>query len=177
MADSTITKNALASALKHLMKEQGFEKISVSEICEECGMNRKSFYYHFRDKYDLVNWIFYMDFLGKLQLASYTNGWEALRDLCNKFYDERDFYLEALKIEGQNSFHDYVIETIRPLVAFFTEDIFEGGPEKDFFYEFFADAFLHSILRWLEGNMQMTPDEFVTNLKETLRCIALKSLE
>ena len=55
MADSSITKNALAMALKQLMKTQGFDKISVSEICKECGMNRKSFYYHFRDKYDLVN--------------------------------------------------------------------------------------------------------------------------
>ena len=45
-------------ALKGLMAEMPFEKINVSQICERCGMNRKSFYYHFKDKYDLVNWIF-----------------------------------------------------------------------------------------------------------------------
>ena len=58
MADSNITKNALATSLKKLMREKPFEKISVSDICDDCGMNRKSFYYHFKDKYDLVNWIF-----------------------------------------------------------------------------------------------------------------------
>ena len=53
MADSNITKRALASALKELMNEKPFARISVSDICTRCDMNRKSFYYHFKDKYDL----------------------------------------------------------------------------------------------------------------------------
>ena len=177
MADSSITKNALAMALKQLMKTQGFDKISVSEICKECGMNRKSFYYHFRDKYDLVNWIFYVDFLGTLQVSSYQNGWDALLELCEKFYSDRDFYLEALKIEGQNSFHDYVIDTLRPLIIYFTEDVFSGGPERDFFYVFFADAFLHAILHWLQDDINMKPEEFVDNLREVFRLIAARAMK
>ena len=50
MSDSNITKRSLASALKELMEEMPFAKITVADICEKCGMNRKSFYYHFRDK-------------------------------------------------------------------------------------------------------------------------------
>ena len=53
MADSNITKKALASALKELMETVPFSKISIGDICEKCDMNRKSFYYHFKDKYDL----------------------------------------------------------------------------------------------------------------------------
>ena len=67
MADSNITKRALAAALKELMEQKPFSKINVAEICEKCGMNRKSFYYHFKDKYDLVNWIFDMDFAKVLE--------------------------------------------------------------------------------------------------------------
>ena len=48
MADSNITKHALAAALKTLMADRPFAKISVGDICEACGMSRKSFYYHFR---------------------------------------------------------------------------------------------------------------------------------
>ena len=55
MADSNITKKALASALKDLMTRIPYAKISVGDICELCQMNRKSFYYHFKDKEDLVN--------------------------------------------------------------------------------------------------------------------------
>ena len=42
MADSNITKRALAAALKELMEQKPFSKINVAEICEKCGMNRKS---------------------------------------------------------------------------------------------------------------------------------------
>lgn len=50
MADSNITKRALATSLKELMLEQPFDKINVAQICARCNMNRKSFYYHFKDK-------------------------------------------------------------------------------------------------------------------------------
>ena len=49
MPASNITQRALADAIKQLMEEQPFSKISVGDIYRQCGMNRKSFYYHFRD--------------------------------------------------------------------------------------------------------------------------------
>ena len=57
MADSNITRNAMAAAMKALMKEKKLSKISISDICGACGMNRNSFYYHFKDKYDLIRCI------------------------------------------------------------------------------------------------------------------------
>ena len=63
MADLNITKRALAAALRELMEQMPFDKIQVGQICEICNMNRKSFYYHFKDKYDLLNWIFDVEFL------------------------------------------------------------------------------------------------------------------
>ena len=165
MADSNITKNALAASLKNLMREKPFEKISVSDICETCGMNRKSFYYHFKDKYDLVNWIFYVDFLGKMDITSYHTGWDAVQDICNRFYEDREFYESALKIEGQNSFHDYIIDMIHPLMSYYIKDLYKDEEAKDFFITFFGDAFLASIMRWMSEDMKMKPDEFVQNLK------------
>ena len=57
MADSNITKLALSGALKELLEEQSFEKISVSDICERCGMNRKSFAEYFGIPYrTMTDW-------------------------------------------------------------------------------------------------------------------------
>ncbi len=174
MADSNTTKNALAASLKDLMKDREFEKISVSEICEECGINRKSFYYHFRDKYDLVNWIFYVDFMERMTTARYDNDWEALEILCSGFYEERDFYLKAFEIEGQNSFHEYVVEVITPLVAYFVGDTLKDNSEDEFFKYFIADAIVNSMIRWLKDGMQMKPAEFVKKLKDVLVRLALR---
>ena len=60
-------KRALAIALKELMREKPLVKISIADIVGRCGMNRQSFYYHFRDKYDLVNWIFYTELITELK--------------------------------------------------------------------------------------------------------------
>ena len=110
MPDANITKSALARAMKKLMNEKGFQKISVTDICESCGMNRKSFYYHFKDKYDLMNWIFYTEFISMITLEDIKSGWDLLTSVIRLFYNDQSFYKIAMKTEGQNSFREYFRE-------------------------------------------------------------------
>ena len=51
------TKKALASSLKKFMEKKPLSKITVSEIIADCGVNRKTFYYHFEDIYALLKWM------------------------------------------------------------------------------------------------------------------------
>ena len=51
------TKKALADALKTCMQTKPLSKITVSEIVRMCEVNRKTFYYHFVDIYDLLKWM------------------------------------------------------------------------------------------------------------------------
>lgn len=51
---SQITKRALASSLKKMMEKKPLSKITVTDLTRECGINRHTFYYHFKDIYDLV---------------------------------------------------------------------------------------------------------------------------
>ncbi len=51
------TKKALAASLKRFMEKKPLSKITVSEIIADCGMNRKTFYYHFEDIYSLLKWM------------------------------------------------------------------------------------------------------------------------
>lgn len=168
MADSNSTKNALAASMKKLMRQKPFEKISVSDICNDCGINRKSFYYHFRDKYDLVNWIFYVGFMSEMDMSSYKSGWEMLEDMCAYFYRERVFYRAALKIEGQNSFKDYLVESVQPLAEFFLQDILPHNEDDSFFITFITDALLASLVRWLSGGYdhEMNAEEFMSKIEE-----------
>ena len=128
MADSNVTKRALATAMKQLMAAEPFSKISVGDICQVCQMNRKSFYYHFRDKYDLVNWIFQTEFLTAVQRRPYESTWALIGDLCEYFYENRAFYHNALSVEGQNSFQDYFREILAPVMRAYAEDLFEVFP-------------------------------------------------
>ena len=58
MSESKITKQAIARGFKTLLLKKDFSKISVSDIAGQCGLNRQTFYYHFQDKYELLNWIY-----------------------------------------------------------------------------------------------------------------------
>lgn len=167
MADSNITKRALATALRELMEEIPFDKIQVAHICERCDMNRKSFYYHFKDKYDLLNWIFDTEIITFIQ--GYSNNEiiekrvEVLQDVCNYFYENRDFYRKALKIQGQNSFSEHFREYIMPLLKIRLTYLVEDS-EDDFALNFFTDAVVCTMERWLLDKNCMPPDVFITKL-------------
>lgn len=51
------TKKTLAASLKKAMEKKSLSKITVSEIITDCGVNRKTFYYHFQDIYALLKWM------------------------------------------------------------------------------------------------------------------------
>ena len=168
MAYAAITKTVMAKAMKALMGEKPFARISVGDICERCGMNRKTFYYHFKDKYDLVNWIFQTEFLEMLRVQNYNSGWALLTDICKYFYSERDFYANALQVEGQNSFRDFFAESIGIILPEIMRDQFRTMEDPRFFVEFFTDAFQAAILRWLKNTPVLPPEQFMDRLQSIM---------
>lgn len=151
------------------MAEQLFDKINVAQICERCNMNRKSFYYHFKDKYDLVNWIFDTEFIELLKhenlSAGYAEHWAFIEKTCRYFYQNHSFYRKALQIKGQNSFSDHFREYIRPLIAERISTLFgEEQPDK-FTLDFLSDAMICAMERWLLSKECMPPEQFVNKLK------------
>ena len=172
MADSNITKRALATSLKELMAEQPFEKINVAQICERCDMNRKSFYYHFKDKYDLVNWIFDTEFIALLKdenldvsHSNYKERWAFIEKICQYFYQNHGFYRKALQIKGQNSFSDHFREYIQPLLADRISDLFGQKQLDQFTTDFFTDAVICAMERWLLSKECMPPEQFLEKVK------------
>ena len=51
---SQLTRRAIAESLIKLLNDKPLDKITVKNVVEECGINRNTFYYHYRDIYDLV---------------------------------------------------------------------------------------------------------------------------
>ena len=77
LPDSNITKHAIAAALKELCREKSFDKISIADITSTCGLNRQTFYYHFEDKYELLNWIYYTEGFARLVDGITLENWDS----------------------------------------------------------------------------------------------------
>lgn len=174
MADSSITKKALASALKDLMKEQSFSSISVANISERCEMNRKSFYYHFKDKYDLVNWIFDTEFIAVGSQSETVSSWDLLQKLADYLYENHEFYRAAMRIEGQNSFKEHFREIVAAMAEHELKKIFVGSEINDFQILFLTDGFASAFERWILEKECMTSAEFLTLTWELIAGLADK---
>lgn len=168
MGDYNITKKALAAALQELMGQMPFEKIKISDICEKCGLNRKSFYYHFKDKYDLVNWIFDIEFFQEISKPEYYDANDFLSNLCRYFYDNRDFYRRAMRIEGQNSFQEHFREMTGTLLEQFLKNTMPDIKNSDFYIMFYTDAIVGAFVRWLESKECMPPEQFQKLLENSI---------
>ena len=72
------TKLALEAALKKELLTKSLDKITINELAEDCGISRMAFYYHFKDIYDLVEWVCVEDG------TEGTAGEEDLRELARR---------------------------------------------------------------------------------------------
>ena len=73
---SQITKRALEQSLKNLLQQKPLSKITISDITEDCGISRMTFYYHFKDIYDLVEWACAEDAARALQNKKTYDTWQ-----------------------------------------------------------------------------------------------------
>ena len=77
-----LTKIALDNSLRKLMAEKPLNKITISDITKDCGCNRMTFYYHFHDIYELLEWSLERETVkvleDKLTLAGWQDGLRAV---------------------------------------------------------------------------------------------------
>lgn len=177
MPSPGITKNMLAATMKELMEEQPLSKISVGEIVARCGLNRNSFYYHFKDKYDLVNWIFYTEFAAAMKDVDFESTWAALEQIYRFFYNDRVFYQNALSITGQDSFSEYFASIMKPVLIVQIESIYEEDEDQEFYAEFVVSAFLLTLSRWLADGAKIPPEKLAELSRKVLTGAAVRIMQ
>jgi len=105
MENKELTKLLLANALKELMTEKDFFSITIKMITDRAGVIRPTFYRHFRDKCDVLEFIAKTELLKKAFILTEGGMYrEAMIFLLNKLRQEQVFYRKAFLVTGQNGF-------------------------------------------------------------------------
>lgn len=161
MANNRITKETFARAIKELLQEKPLSKISVKDITEQCELSRNAFYYHFKDKYELINWIFYDDMLRN---ANSFNDPSKLTDsfvnVCKCLYKNREFYLACFQYMGQNSLFESLHELYYELwkmnldVRYMQSSVKLSEEELDLMAKLNAYALVGIISDWVKKGMR-----------------------
>lgn len=186
MSNSAITRNALATSLKKLTDTMNFDKITISDITKECGLNRQTFYYHFTDKLELLYWIYDNEAFSLTKDINAGNWNEKLKKFMQHMRRDRSFYMSTIKC-SDNYFEEYLHNMLKVLMYRAIEDMqgmadmteLPGGirrhlteDEKKLMANFFSHALCGIIIEWAMNGMKEDENE----LTDTLRLFVIRLL-
>ena len=156
-------KYRLAEAVKQLMGRQSLEDITVKEITGEAGVSRQTFYRHFLDKYDLVNW--YFDELLANSFREMGYGRTIYEGLVRKFryiQAEKVFFRAAFQSDQQNNLKDH---DFRKIYGFY-QDLYREKTGEDLdrgvlaLLEMYCQASIYMTVKWVSrGTRDAAPEE------------------
>lgn len=173
MSNSDFTKFMIARGLKQLLETNAFTEITVGDIARHCKISRNTFYYHFRDKYDVISWIFYMEIMPLIGDAVSIDKWgSGMRALCHYFQENKAFYTNVMQFEGQNSLSDCLMEfyenLVQNIILNASGDKVLGPQQIKTISRFYAHGMSGVLLDWIRNGMVGNPDAAVTMLEDLL---------
>lgn len=160
--------NLLAESFKELAKKQSISKITIQQITDKAGVIRPTFYNHFQDKYELLEWIISEELFKPIQpLIQNKMMSEALLLVFTKIEKEKDFYKKIVKLDGQNSFEEIaensIVKVILQVMEINGKQLKEEykwlTPER--IARYYSKVIIYVVKEWVEGDMDVSPQDIV----------------
>lgn len=161
------TKWNLAAALKEKMARKSLEQITIQELTEQCGMQRRAFYYHFEDIYALVRWMFQEEAISLLKQREGALLWqEGLLQLFHYLEENRAVCLCALRSPGHDALKRFFGANLE---AIFSKEVEETAARLELELDpegipLFVSALGGIIESWLLGVFPDPPEKMVERI-------------
>ncbi len=163
MSAADSTKQAIVSGTKELVSTKPYEKVSVIEISRICGINRNTFYYHFMDKYAVIEWIFQNEIEPIIEKYMVKDCWaDSIILLCRHMKSEKKFYTNALTDRSRCSLYQILVDYYKKaLMRSFQEDYARlgiVGDAQEIVARFFSHGTIDMICDWVASGMKKDAD-------------------
>lgn len=168
------TKPALEASLKKLLLHKPLDKITINDLTTDCGISRMSFYYHFRDIYDLVEWVCVEDGRRALQGKKTYDTWqEGMLQVFEAILENKPFIMNVYRSIGKEKIENYLYKLTYGLIVNVVEEKCVGTDvaeeERTFIAEFYKFGFVGIILGWIERGMKEDYREITEKMSIALR--------
>ena len=169
---SQTTKRALEASLKKLLLQKPLNKITINDITEDCGVNRMTFYYHFKDIYDLVDWIMVED-AAKAQEGKTFETWsEAFLDILNEIRNNKVLVQNVYRSISREQVEQYLYKMLDPTLHVFIDReaqiLSVQDADKQFVIDFYKYALVGMVLEWIRKDMKTKPEVMTERLNTML---------
>ena len=154
-----LTKHAIAQTLNELLESQSIEQITVKRLVEECKINRQTFYYHFCDIYDLIEWSLSQGLSSFLEENPFPDGdWDVKLDHIFKFFLSRKrIILHGYSHDNRKIYERFIIKMIRPIIEEKYNSCEDSdklpSSKKDFIIKIYVWLFVSLFFEWIENAM------------------------
>ncbi len=178
---SNTTKLALEASLKKLLLQKPIDKITINDLTSDCGISRMSFYYHFKDIYDLVEWVCVEDGKRALQDKKTYDTWqEGLRQIFDSVLENKPFILNVYNAISRKKIENYLNGITYSLIEAVVEEKCTGidiaTKDKAFIAEFYKYSFVGIMLDWIDRGMKDDYTEILEKMSITLRGTVTNSI-
>ena len=117
------TKHALEASLKKLLLHKPLDKITISDITTDCGISRMTFYYHFKDIYDLVEWVCVEDGKRALQGKKTYDTWqEGMCQIFEAVLENKPFIMNVYRCVSRDRIENYLYKLTFGLIVDVVEE-------------------------------------------------------
>ena len=179
---SLMTKRALAHSLKKFMEKRPLNKITVSEIVKDCKVNIKTFYYHFKNIYDLVRLMFEEEAIEVVKQYDLTTDYkdailftmdyvEKNNHICNCALDS--FGRDELKLFFQKDF----FSVIGSIVEKISEGMNVSTDFKKFLINFYTESLAALLIDWIRTKNYKNKEQIVKYISITLEGTIKQALQ
>ena len=151
------TRERLSSALRLLMVRKSYSKIDVGSIAAASGLTRKSFYYHFASKDELLDYLVRKDIAACEEAG---NGWEVLLSIARCMHGRRAFYRSAGSYHGLRAL-------IMPAIIRAESSILMA-PQGDPSCSIAAAVFIDRLSQWVAASRPLDPVAFILSYRTDL---------
>ena len=166
---SQVTKRALEESLKRMLLKKPLNKITIADITEDCGINRMTFYYHFKDIYDLIEWSCVEDAAKALGGKKTYDTWQqGFLQIFQAVLDNKPFIQNVYQSVSREQVENYLYTLTRSLLIGVVEELSVGmdvrETEKEFIADFYKFAFVGLMLDWIKDGMKKDPQQIIDRL-------------
>ncbi|MGI6069727.1 MAG: TetR/AcrR family transcriptional regulator C-terminal domain-containing protein [Blautia sp.] len=160
------TREKIILTFKELVMEKSIDKIKIKDITDRIGMTRPTFYTYFQDKYEVVEYIFTQEVIEPV-IPFIKNGFirEGVLCILMQMDKDKDFYREASRGSGQNSFQEMLHRTSFDLLLDMVSEKVKlkkkGILSVTLVAEYYENIFQFVIRKWLNEKEEIPPAEMM----------------
>lgn len=182
MPNTNTTKAALGESLKKLVLTKRLEKITINDLTSDCGISRMAFYYHFKDIYDLVEWLCVEDGKKALQGKKTYETWqEGMSQIFEAVLENKAFILNVYRSIGREKVEGYLYKFTYDLVKSVVEEKCResevSAEHRTFIADFYKYGIVGIMLDWIGRGMKEDYEKIVENMGVMLHGNIVRSIK